>query len=112
MHASSLPLFHSTTTGLVSPQFHVIFDDRFSTVKCLLTYQIPTNWSGLFNTSSIFYVDEAFTKTIFFINLFSMTFFFQLWFNLYRFSGRFHLLLLFMHPLLQPQIFHCLQLFL
>jgi hypothetical protein len=64
-HASSVPLVYSTTTGLVSPQFHVIFDDKFSTVKCLHTNQLPTNWSVLFTTSSTFYVDEDFTKTNF-----------------------------------------------
>jgi hypothetical protein len=66
MHASSVPLVYSTTTGLVSPQFHVIFNDKFSTVKCLHTNQLPQNWSDLFNTSSTFYVDENFTKTNFY----------------------------------------------
>ena len=32
-HASSIPLILSTQTGLVSPQFHRLFDDDFDTVK-------------------------------------------------------------------------------
>ena len=31
-HASSVPLVLSTQTGLVSPQFHCVFDDDFDTV--------------------------------------------------------------------------------
>jgi hypothetical protein len=34
-HASSVPLVMSTTTGLVSPQFHVVYDDLFMTTNCL-----------------------------------------------------------------------------
>ena len=32
-HAASVPLILSTQTGLVSPQFHCVFDDWFETVK-------------------------------------------------------------------------------
>ena len=32
-HATSVPLILSTQTGLVSPQFHCVFDDQFKTVK-------------------------------------------------------------------------------
>ena len=32
-HASSFPLILSTQTGLISPQFHCVFDDDFDTVK-------------------------------------------------------------------------------
>ena len=32
-HASSIPLVLSTQTGLVSPQFHCVFDNDFDTVK-------------------------------------------------------------------------------
>ena len=32
-HASSIPLVLSTQTGLISPQFHCVFDDNFDTVK-------------------------------------------------------------------------------
>ena len=32
-HATSVPFILSTQTGLVSPQFHCVFDDQFKTVK-------------------------------------------------------------------------------
>ena len=32
-HAASVPLILSTQTGLVSPQFHCVYDDKFETVK-------------------------------------------------------------------------------
>lgn len=34
-HASSIPLVLSTTTGLVNPQFHVVFNDYFTTTNFL-----------------------------------------------------------------------------
>jgi len=70
-HASSVPLVLSTTTGLVSPQFHVVFDDTFSTITSFHTNQIPTNWPELFNNSAISYVDEDFNNT----NLYDSSFF-------------------------------------
>jgi hypothetical protein len=54
------------TTGVVSPQFHVVFDDKFSRVKCLHDNKIPSQWPELFNTASSFYVDEDFAKTSFY----------------------------------------------
>jgi hypothetical protein len=65
-HASTVPLVLSTTTGLISPQFHVIFDNQFTTTESLHTNKIPTNWPSLLSTSSISYVDEDFTKTNFY----------------------------------------------
>jgi hypothetical protein len=64
-HASSVPLVLSTSTGLVSPQFHIVFDDYFSTTKCLHTNQIPPNWSTLLTTSCTKYVDDVFDSTNF-----------------------------------------------
>ena len=32
-HAASIPLILSTQTGLVSPQFHCVFDNHLDTVK-------------------------------------------------------------------------------
>jgi len=57
------PLVYSTTTGLVSPQYHVVFDDKFSTMNCLHTNDIPSNWPDLFNSSTISYVDSDFSNT-------------------------------------------------
>jgi len=65
-HALSIPLVFSTTTGLVSPQFHLVYDDTFSTVNCLHDNKIPSNCPELFKTALTFYVDEDFNKTNFF----------------------------------------------
>jgi len=64
-HPSSLPLVYSTTIGLVSPPFTIVFNDMFSTVTCLHTNRIPSNWPELCINSSTFYVDEDFTNTDF-----------------------------------------------
>jgi hypothetical protein len=64
-HASSVPLILSTTTGLVSPQFHVVFDDHFTTTNSLHDNALLSNWSTLFSTSSFKYVDETFDPSSF-----------------------------------------------
>ena len=77
-HASSVPLVLSTTTGLVSPQFHVVYDDYFTTTKCLQTNTLPSNWTTLLETSHNKYVDDnfdpaPFTDTTFFTDTNSST---------------------------------------
>jgi hypothetical protein len=62
-HASSVPLVLSTTTGLVSPQYHVVFDDNFTTTTSFKNNQLPTNWNDLFNSTATVYVDEDFSST-------------------------------------------------
>jgi hypothetical protein len=52
-HATSVPLVLNTSTGLVSPQYHMVFDDSFTTTKCLDTDKIPSNWTDLFKTSEV-----------------------------------------------------------
>jgi hypothetical protein len=44
----------------VSPQFHVVYDDYFTTTKCLQTNTLPHNWSHLLETASEKYVDDDF----------------------------------------------------
>jgi hypothetical protein len=34
-------------TGHVSPQYHIVFDDDFSTVENLRLGTVPTNWTEL-----------------------------------------------------------------
>jgi hypothetical protein len=46
-HASNVALVLSLTTGLVSPQYHVIFDDTFSTVEFIRSKKEPSNWENL-----------------------------------------------------------------
>ncbi len=64
-HASSVPLVLSTTTGLISPQFHVVYDDYFTTTKCLHGNIFPTNWPTLLSTLTTKYVDDTFDSTSF-----------------------------------------------
>ena len=46
-HAGSVALVVNLSTGLVSPQFHVIFDDEFTTVDYLDGTTEPPNWPKL-----------------------------------------------------------------
>ena len=51
-HAGSVALVWNPTTGRVSPQFHVVFDDDFSTVPYMEAGTIPPNWKELVQYSS------------------------------------------------------------
>ena len=51
-HAGSVALVWNPTTGRVSPQFHVVFDDDFSTVPSMVSGTIPPNWGELLKHSS------------------------------------------------------------
>ena len=44
LHAGSVALVWNPTTGRVSPQYHIYFDDEFSTVPYMETGTIPPNW--------------------------------------------------------------------
>jgi len=56
-HATTVPLVLNPNTGLVSPQYHLVFDDNFSTTECLDTNTIPTTWPDLFKNSSANFLD-------------------------------------------------------
>ncbi|KAL7447818.1 hypothetical protein ACHAXS_000095, partial [Conticribra weissflogii] len=43
-HAGNVALVLNPKTGLVSPQFHVVFDDEFTTVPHLRKGTVPPNW--------------------------------------------------------------------
>ena len=51
-HAGSVALVLNPRTGLVSPQYHLVFDDDFSTVPFISSNDIPPQWSTLVNNSS------------------------------------------------------------
>ena len=51
-HAGSVALVWNPSTGRVSPQFHVVFDDDFSTVSYMEAGTIPPNWKELVEYSS------------------------------------------------------------
>ena len=52
-HAGSVALVLNLKTGLVSPQFHLVFDDEFTTVPYLnSTDDTPPNWPALLEHST------------------------------------------------------------
>ena len=52
-HARTVPLVLNLRSGLVSPQYHVVFDDRFTTVESRVRNKIPDNWDKLFTYKKI-----------------------------------------------------------
>ena len=59
-HSGSVALVWNPNTGRVSPQYHVVFDDDFSTVPYMEAGIIPTNWEDLVKYSS----ERATTKDV------------------------------------------------
>ena len=58
-HSSLVPLVLNVKTGKISPQYHVIFDDSFSTVTSLpLNGSLSRQWDRLFKLGREFYLDE------------------------------------------------------
>ena len=51
-HEISVVLFLNPATGHVSPQFHLVFDDEFSTVTFMRECKIPPNWTDLMKHTS------------------------------------------------------------
>ena len=51
-HASNIALVLNPRTGHVSPQFHVVYDDDFTTVPYLRTGQVPPHWAKLVSQSA------------------------------------------------------------
>ncbi|KAL7542835.1 hypothetical protein ACHAWF_007262 [Thalassiosira exigua] len=66
-HAKSVVLVLNPKTGLISPQFHVAFDDDFSTVPHLRAGTVPSDWAQLVQHSKERCIDGYFdiTKTWF-----------------------------------------------
>jgi hypothetical protein len=55
-HAANVPLILNPRTGHISLQFHVIFDDDFTTVPYLCMASIPPYWADLVHASSKLHV--------------------------------------------------------
>ena len=53
-HASNVALVLNPRTGHISPQYHVIYDDDFTTVPFLRKGQVPPHWEELVSKSAIF----------------------------------------------------------
>jgi hypothetical protein len=52
LHADNVSLTLNPKTGHISPQFHVVYDDDFTTVPYLHTASNPPHWAALVNTSA------------------------------------------------------------
>ena len=51
-HASNVALVLNPRTGHVLPQFHVVFDDDFTTVEYLCKMTVPPHWADLARSSA------------------------------------------------------------
>ena len=51
-HAGSVALVLNPKTGLVSPQYHVVYDDQLITVNHMRDLTVPPNWAQLVQNSS------------------------------------------------------------
>ena len=60
VHAGNVALVLNPRTGLVSPQYHVVFDNIFSTVPFMRSASVPPNWKTLVETSTKLATDEYF----------------------------------------------------
>jgi hypothetical protein len=57
-HSSQVPLVLNTDTGKISPQFHVIFDDKFATVHSLPPDQpLAEQWADIFRLGRECFLD-------------------------------------------------------
>ena len=59
-HAGSVALVLNPTTGLVSPQYHLVFDDDFTTVPFLRLGTEPSNWQELCATCTEKVTEESY----------------------------------------------------
>ena len=51
-HVGTVSLVLHLQTGHISPQFHLVFDDEFTTVPYLTSEEAPPNWSVLVKYNS------------------------------------------------------------
>lgn len=61
-HAGSVALVLNPRTLRVSPQFHLVYDDEFSTVQFMRNGEIPPHWSELVRHSSTVSTTERFDQ--------------------------------------------------
>jgi hypothetical protein len=58
-HAGSVALVYNPSTGHVCPQYHVVFDDDFTTVPYMEAGTIPPHWSDLVHSASELAIKQA-----------------------------------------------------
>ena len=59
-HAGSVALVLNPKSLIVSPQFHLVFDDEFSTVPYMKNGEVPPHWKDLVEHSAEIVSDEEF----------------------------------------------------
>jgi hypothetical protein len=59
-HAGSVALVYNPSTGHVSPQYHVVYEDDFTMVPYMEAGMIPPHWSDLLQSSSELASKQAF----------------------------------------------------
>ena len=59
-HAGNIALVLNLLTGLISPQYYVVLDNKFTTVPYLQSGKKPPNWISLVQSSSEHVTDEPF----------------------------------------------------
>ena len=57
-HATTIGLIRNTRTGYISPQFHVVYDEDFTTVASENTIDLHEHWIDLFLNSRESYLDS------------------------------------------------------
>ena len=60
MHAGSVALIINPVTGHVSPQYHVVYDETFSTVSHMRDEIIPPTWDKMCKNSVESAISNAF----------------------------------------------------
>jgi len=56
-HAQTVPIVLNINKGMCSPQYHVVFDDYFTTTQSRTTNQLPLEWDTLFMHNRINVLD-------------------------------------------------------
>ena len=67
-HAGNVALVLNLSTGHVSPQYHVVFDDKFTTVPHMKHGTVPPNWKDLFENNREQVSSTAFDKATEWLN--------------------------------------------
>ena len=63
LHSSRVPLVMNVDTGKISPQFHVIFDDKFETVLSMASDKsIGDQWKSIFHLKLECFEDVEFDE--------------------------------------------------
>jgi hypothetical protein len=52
-HAQTVPIILNLKTGLCSPQYHVVFNDYFTSMKVQQTNVLPNSWNDLFTQVNV-----------------------------------------------------------